>query len=108
MSSFRKASTPLGRGVGTFSRVTRERSHYCKLHTTHIQLVHILCTVVPQGVRGELYYSNGSSGAYCIHTNVYTGEGYMVQGEALVWQQQQTQTRQKNDSKNGCSPAKLS
>ena len=34
MSSFRKASTPLDRGVGTFSRVTRERSHYCKLHTT--------------------------------------------------------------------------
>ena len=32
----------------------------------------------------------------------------MVQIEALVWQQQQTQTRQKNDSKNGCSPAKLS
>ena len=63
----------------------------------------------PRVSGGELYYSNGSGGVYCIHTNVYTGEGYMVpQGEALVWQQQQTQTRQKNDSKNGCSPAKLS
>lgn len=52
MSSFRKASTPLGRGVGTFSRVTRERSHYCKLHTTHIQLVHTMYCGAP-GCQGR-------------------------------------------------------